>query len=83
MIHLGINTAVIGAWFLDMYKDISGRYHAKFDCWQQHFGYNYFYDFMFDVGTSMDNRKFEFTSNKQKNIYMGLERKLYKFGYWS
>ena len=29
-----IDTAAIGAFFLDMQKDDKGVYHADFDCWQ-------------------------------------------------
>ena len=64
-VNLGIDTAGIGAWFLNMSKDSNGVYHANFDCWQQYFGYNDFYDFMFDIGTSMDNRKFKFFSGNE------------------
>ena len=39
-IERGIDTAAIGAFFLQMYKDNEGVYHASFDCWQQLFGYN-------------------------------------------
>ena len=34
-IERGIDTAAIGAFFLQMYKDNEGVYHASFDCWQQ------------------------------------------------
>lgn len=62
-IAVGIDTAALGAIVLDMQKDSKGIYHAKFDCWKQYFGYNDFYDFMFDLGTSMKNAKFDFTYN--------------------
>ncbi|ORX45937.1 hypothetical protein BCR36DRAFT_357526 [Piromyces finnis] len=52
-VKLGIDTAKYGAFFLNMKKDENGVYHADFDCWQQYFGYNNFYDYMFDLGTSM------------------------------
>ena len=48
-----------------MYVDSNGVYHAKFDCWQANAGYNNAYDFFFDVGTSMNRDKFEFTSGGQ------------------
>ena len=51
-----------------MYKDAYGIYHAKFNCWQQYFGYNDFYDFMFYLGTSMDSEKFPFVSKQKKYI---------------
>ena len=37
-IERGIDTAAIGAFFLQMYKDNEGVYHASFDCWQQLLG---------------------------------------------
>jgi len=51
---LGIDTAALGAMFLDMKKDSNGIYHAAFDCWQSAFGYNKLYDIVFALGTSMD-----------------------------
>lgn len=63
-----MDTAAIGAWFLNMNKDKHGVYHAKFNCWQQYFGYNDFYDFMFDIGTSMKNAKFPFNYNGKAYI---------------
>ena len=59
----GIDTAAIGAFFLNMSKDDSGVYHANFDCWQWIGGYNDFYNFMFDIRTSMKNAKYPFTYN--------------------
>ena len=64
LVNLGVNTAEIGAYFLNMSKDRQGIYHANFDCWQQYFGYNDFYDFMFDIGTSMVSKKLTFYSGK-------------------
>ena len=60
-VAIGIDTAAIGAIFLDMYKDNQGVYHASIDCWQQYFGYNDMYDIFFDLGTSMSAAKFEFS----------------------
>ena len=68
LVSLGVDTAAIGAYFLNMKPDSSGIYHANFDCWQQYFGYNDFYDFMFDIGTSMKNEKFPFNSNGKSYI---------------
>ena len=68
LVNLGIDTAAIGAYFLNMKKDANGVYHASFDCWQQHFGYNDFYDFMFDVGTSMLSDKFIFQSGGKSYV---------------
>ena len=59
-VKIGINTAAIGAVFLDM-KKVDGIYHANFNGWQQYFGYNDFYDFMFDLATSMKSKKFPFS----------------------
>lgn len=39
-VAIGIDTAAIGAFFLNMSKDDSGVYHANFDCWQWIGGYN-------------------------------------------
>ncbi|MFR7761913.1 MAG: RHS repeat-associated core domain-containing protein [Eubacterium sp.] len=64
----GIDTTSYGAFLLQMKKDKNGIYHASFNGWQQYFGYNDFYDFMFDIGTSMDKAKFQFTCNKTKYI---------------
>jgi len=63
---LGVDTAAVGAYFLNMTKDSKGVYHANFNCWQQYFGYNDMYDFMFDVGTSMKSAKFPFSYDGQK-----------------
>ena len=60
-ISLGYDTAAIGASLLDMYESGDGVYHAKFDCWQQCAGYNEFYDFVFNLGTSMVAAQFSFS----------------------
>jgi hypothetical protein len=39
-----------------------GVYHTTFDCWQSMGGYNDLYDMVFDLGTSMETVKFEFSS---------------------
>ena len=67
-IGAGIDTAAVGAFFLDMYRDDKGIYHASFDCWQQYFGYNDMYDFFFDLGTSCKPAKFSFTYNGQEYV---------------
>ena len=59
-VAVGIDTARIGAFVLNMKKDSKGVYHASFNCWQQYFGYNKGYDFMFDIGTSMKSAMFGF-----------------------
>lgn len=63
-----IDTAKFGAIFLQMRADKDGIYHAYFDCWQQYFGYNDMYDFMFDIGTYMKSAKYPFTCNKTNYI---------------
>lgn len=65
LLSLGIDTARIGAAILDMTKDENGVYHATPDCWQQYFGYNNFYDYMFDLGTSMQSQRFDFQHNEE------------------
>ena len=64
----GFNTAAAGAYFLQMYKDKRGIYHATFDCWQQYFGYNNLYDFVFDVFTQMKSKKFKFSYNGKQYV---------------
>lgn len=59
----GVDTAGIGAYWLNMSKDSNGIYHANFDCWQWLAGYNDFYDFMFDIGTYMIPYKDSFKYN--------------------
>jgi RHS repeat-associated protein len=60
-IAIGIDTAAIGAQYLDMAADGAGVYHADFDCWQQYFGYNYVYDVVFATFTSIESARFSFT----------------------
>ena len=62
------DTARIGAFLLNMKKDKNGVYHADFDCWQQHFGYNDLYDWAFNLGTNMKRKKYEFTSNGNEYV---------------
>jgi hypothetical protein len=63
-VAIGIDTAALGAQSLDMEADDAGVYHAKFDCWQQYFGYNILYDVAFDMGTSMETARFSFTFSR-------------------
>ena len=63
LLYIGIDTATIGAFFLNMRADSSGVYHASFNCWQQYFGYNELYDIVFDIGTSMEAAEFPFFYN--------------------
>ena len=69
--NLGIDTAELGAIFLDMKIDNdTGIYHADFDCWQQKFGYNKIYDLVFGLFTSMDkNSNGIFRFNNQNYIF--------------
>jgi len=67
-LSLGVDTAQIGGKLLNMKKDKKGIYHANFNGWQQHFGYNKFYDFMFDLGADMKSTKISFTHNKVKYV---------------
>lgn len=63
-----------GTWFLDKVsftRTSDGVYHAKQNCWQEPFGYNDFYDYVFDGTTSCDNQKFHFISDgTQYTIWM-------------
>ena len=63
-----------GTWFLDKVsftRTSDGVYHAKQNCWQEPFGYNDFYDYVFDGATSCRNRKFNFYSDgTQYTIWM-------------
>lgn len=58
---LDFDTAAMGAYLLMMEADDNGIYHADFECWQQYFGYNDFYDFVFDSVTSMKQAKLDFS----------------------
>lgn len=42
----------------DFERTEDGVYHTKQDCWQDPFGYNDFYDYVFDGFTSMKKRNF-------------------------
>ena len=61
-----------------MVKDENGVYHATFDCWQQHFGYTKFYDFIFDTFTDM--RKNNDGKGDQINLGAGAELGIYYRG---
>ena len=87
----GIDTASIGALFLQMEKDGNGIYHARTNCWQQYFGYNSLYDYMFDIGTSMETKYFDFACNDMNyriwvwkgdyiNLGAGAEIGIYRYG---
>lgn len=63
--------ADLGAIALNMTEEVDsngkhlGIYHADFDCWQEAFGYNDFYDIVFDTFTVMDRRKFEYDIDEE------------------
>ena len=94
-VSIGIDTAAIGAYFLDM-ENNDGIYQARFDCWQQYFGYNNLYDFVFSCGTKMSRKKLTFSYNKTNyiiwawkgdyiNLGAGAEVGIYyggKYGHW-
>ena len=67
-VAIGIDTAAIGGALLNMDIDGDGNYHARFNCWQQYMGYNDLYDFFFNLGTSCDAKKFEFTYNGEEYV---------------
>jgi len=53
----------LGALLLMMTKVKYGKYefyHANYNCWQEWFGYNDFYDLIFSTGSDMDKAKFKF-----------------------
>lgn len=55
-----------GEAFLDMVcfdRTGDGVYHANQNCWQAPFGYNDFYDYVFNAATSMDKRQYFFTAD--------------------
>ncbi len=71
LITLGkVGTDELGALALDMYKDKNGVYHARTSAWQQIGGYNDLYDYIFDIGTSMETAKFEFTDENGRDYIL-------------
>ena len=52
----------------DFYMDKEGIYHTNFDCWQAYFGYVDLYDWIFDIATDMENKKYEFRYLNQNYI---------------
>ena len=55
-----LNSTNVGASLLMMDADESGIYHARYDCWQAAFGYNNFYDTVFQEFTSAKPQPFDF-----------------------
>ena len=49
---------------LDFYKDSKGIIHVLSHCWQRKWGYNSFYDYIFNAATSMNKAKFKFNGGK-------------------
>ena len=66
-VWVGVDTAAIGGKVLNMTKK-GDTYHADFDCWQQYFGYNDFYDLVFQWATSCEPKKFPFAYNGQEYV---------------
>lgn len=71
--HQGIDTARIGAEFLDMEESYygSGVYHSDVGCWQRAFGYTDLYDKVFDAATSCEPKKYPFKYNGTEYILWG------------
>lgn len=57
-----------GAKILSMYKDAYGIYHADFEAWQWIAGYNDLYDFVFNLGSSMQADKNEFLDENSDGL---------------
>ena len=66
-VWVGVDTAAIGGKVLNITKK-GDTYHADFDCWQQYFGYNDFYDLVFQWATSCEPKKFPFAYNGQEYV---------------
>ena len=56
-------------WVAGFFRTSDGVYHTRQDCWQQFFGYNDFYDWAFNLGTSMSRAKFPFFSDSKEYIF--------------
>ncbi len=65
-----VGTDDAGARLLMMEEDENHIFHARQDCWQYHFGYNDFYDFAFNIGTSMDKAKFTFIVDEKEEYIL-------------
>lgn len=52
---------------VDFNRTSDGVYHSDPNCWQVPFGYNDFYDYIFDGATSMDKNKYSFTTDDGTN----------------
>ena len=58
----GENDALLNKF--DFYKDSKGIIHVLSHCWQRKWGYNSFYDYIFNAATSMNKAKFKFNRGK-------------------
>jgi len=69
---------------LDMYEAPKGSavYHAKFDGWQAIFGYNDFFDKVFDWATDIDFGKFDFYDVKKSGEDSKNRKKDYVLWAW-
>ena len=67
-------------WAAGFFRTSDGVYHTRQDCWQRIFGYNDFYDWAFNLGTSMSRQKFPFFSGKKEYIFWGWKGDYYNLG---
>lgn len=55
--------------FISEKKNGKVFYHTAVDCWQKKYGYFDLYDFVFDLATNMERKKFEFTSGGKRYMF--------------
>ena len=67
-------------WLAGFFRTSDGIYHTRQDCWQQFFGYNDFYDWAFDLGTSMARVKYPFFSGNKEYIFWAWKGDYYNLG---
>lgn len=68
-----------GAYILNfVYDDKMVVYHSKPDTWQRYFGYNRFYDLVFEVGSNMHYLPFEFSTRDEEYVLW-----MWKGDYWN
>lgn len=71
--------AAIGAFVLDFAKDNYGiAYHSRPNTWQKMYGYNKFYDEMFELGSPMKKASISFSKGEDKYVLW-----LWKGDYWN
>ena len=69
----------LGAFLLNfMPDDKLVAYHSQPDTWQRFFGYNAFYDELFNIGSKMSYQPFPFTANSGNYVLW-----LWKGDYWN